>query len=113
MAATILRYEMFGFLIAAASIVAWKLLTGAINTKGLFDTGTDGTFSPARMQMLLTTVAAGFWYLGLVMNNQDPSQMPDVPNTLLLPLGGSHVIYLGAKGADKLGWFRGLLGGTQ
>jgi hypothetical protein len=110
---TIVRYELFAFLIAAAMIVAWKLLTGGINTRDLFNTGPAGAFSPARVQILLATLAGAGWYMGLVMTNPSTSHMPDVPNALLLLLGGSHVTYLGAKGADKLGWFRSLLGGNQ
>jgi hypothetical protein len=110
---TIVRYELFAFLIAVAMVVAWKLLTGGINTRDLFNTGAGGQFSPARVQILLATLAGAGWYLGLVMTNPHTSQMPDVPDSLLLLLGGSHVTYLGAKGADKLGWFRSLLGGDQ
>jgi hypothetical protein len=110
---TIINFEIFGFLIGVGAIVAWKLLTGDINTHGLFDTGPQGTFSPARVQVLVANLGGAAWYLGLTMTNQDQSHMPDVPNDLLLLLGGSHVTYLGAKGADKLGWFRGILGFNQ
>jgi hypothetical protein len=113
MLGTIISFEIFGFLVAAGAIVAWRLLTGGINTHGLFDTGPQGTFSPARVQVLLTTLGGAGWYLGLVMSNQDQSHMPDVPNALLLLMGASHVTYLAAKGADKLGWFSRILGFNQ
>ena len=66
MPSTIVRAEILVFLICAAAIVGWKLLTGEINTSGLFDTKSGSGNSPARMQMLLATLAGAGWYLGLV-----------------------------------------------
>lgn len=113
MPSTFVRAEIFIFLICAAAIVGWKLLTGEINTRGLFDTKSGRGNSPARVQMLLATLAGAGWYLGLVLNNPDPTRLPDVPNALLLLLGGSHLTYLGAKGADQLGWFASLFSGSK
>jgi hypothetical protein len=113
MPSTIVRVEILFFLICAAAIVGWKLLTGEINTRGLFDTKSGSGNSPARMQMLLATLAGAGWYLGLVISNTDPTRLPDVPDALLLLLGGSHLTYLGAKGADQLGWFTSLFSASK
>ena len=113
MPSIIVRAEIVIFLVCVAAIVGWKLLTGDINTHGLFNTKSGSGNSPARMQMLLATLAGASWYLGLVANNPDPTQLPDVPDALLLLLGGSHLTYLGAKGADQLGWFASLFSGSK
>lgn len=110
MLASIACWEIAVFLAVLGVLVAWKLLTGGITTRGLLSTGRDGVHSPARVQLLLSTIGGAFWYLGLVASNPDPARLPDVPNTLLLGMGLSHIGYLAAKGADRLGWLRSLLG---
>jgi len=93
-------------MVALASIVAYRLLTGEIDMRGLLFEKTVGkagavvgTYSPARLQLLMLTVAAAAHYFSLVVMNlhAGQAQFPDLPQKWLLILGGSHSIYLGGK----------------
>jgi hypothetical protein len=109
---TFLRIEIDVLIIGLAAIVAFRLLTGAINTGGLlFDktVGKDGeklgTYSPARLQLLMLTMAAAFFYFSLIVSNLHAGllEFPDLPEKWLLILGGSHSLYLGGKTYSLLG----------
>ena len=80
------------------AVIAWKLLTGSISLAYLF-TGDqrDGSvrFSPGRVQILIFTVFIAMNYVFQVM--QHPSGFPEIPQSWLAVLGGSHVTYLGGK----------------
>lgn len=99
------QYEI-GFLLAALiAVVAFQILTGRINTRGLISEKTkDGVLrvSPARVQLLLFTVAFAFYLLSAIINSS-PHQFPTIDTKWLLILGGSHSIYLGGKGLSLLG----------
>ena len=104
--AQIIKWEIEIFLFALAALVAIKLLTGEINTRGLLwgrisgrpkKNNQDQYFSPERVQLLLFTIGAGFYYLEMVLNNPNPSTLPDVPQTWPITLGGSNAIYLAGK----------------
>ena len=108
------RIEIEVFLVALAMIVAFKLLTRTINTKGLLLEKTDSgsaRVSPARVQMLLVTLAGAAYLISEVTNSihqgtaQFPLQFPALDNKLLLLLGGSHSIYLGGKLNSVFGLF--------
>jgi hypothetical protein len=109
-------WEIQGFIVTLAAIIAGQLFTGQINTRNLlygrksnagqpiFDA--DGNkiglrkenslyFSPERVQLLLFTVSAGLYYLTQVMNK--PGTLPDVPSSWTTAMGGSNAIYLGGK----------------
>jgi len=92
------RYEIDFFLVALIAVVAYQLLTGRINTRGLLSEKTRnglGGVSPARVQLLLFTVAFAFYLLSAIINS---GQFPTIDTKWLLILGGSHSIYLGGKG---------------
>jgi hypothetical protein len=95
---TFARYE-FGFVLAAlTAVVAFQLLTGRITTRGLLSektTNGPGGVSPARVQLLLFTVAFAFYLLSEIVKSH---QFPDIDTKWLLILGGSHSVYLGGKG---------------
>lgn len=118
----IVAWEIKGFLMALAAIVAGQLLTGQMNTKNLLhgrinDTGqpildTDGEtkalkssdtayFSPERLQLLLLTLGGAFYYLTLVLNNPKPGTFPPIPDSWTETLAGSNVIYLGGKAVAR------------
>jgi len=117
----IVGWEIKGFLIALAAIVAGRLLTGQINTKNLLhgrinDTGQafrdehgnisrkasdTRYFSPERVQLLLLTLGAAFYYLTLVFNNATPGTLPPVPDSWTETLAGSNVLYLGGKAISR------------
>jgi hypothetical protein len=92
---TILRYEMFFVLTALAVIIAYRLLTQQINTKGLLRDKIGGrATSPGRLQLLIVTLLIAIYYVVQLFQTQ---KMPDIPREFLLALGGSHLFYLGGK----------------
>jgi hypothetical protein len=91
------RYEI-GFLLAAlTAVVAYQILTGRINTRGLLSektkNGVEG-ISAARVQLLMFTVAMAFYVLSQIVKS---GQFPTIETKWLLILGGSHSVYLGGK----------------
>lgn len=110
-----MKWEVELFLLALAGIVVLKLLTGEINTSGLFhgrisgrDPKNNQYVSPERVQLLLVTVGAAFYYLTLVLNNPNPGTFPDIPQSWPTALGGSNAVYLGGKA-----WARWLANGRS
>jgi hypothetical protein len=120
----IITWEVQLFLLALFGIVAMQLVTGQINTKNLLygrmnDTGdpivgADGLtrgkkkkddtlyFSPERVQLLLFTLGAAFYYLTQVLNNPNPGTFPPLPQSWPAVIGGSNAIYLGGKAYSRL-----------
>lgn len=102
------RYEIEFLLAGLAAVVSFQIITGRINTKGLLsDKAKNGvvSFSPARLQLLMFTLAIAFYVLAKVMNSiaaGDP-QFPQIDMNVLLILGGSHALYLGAKALPPSG----------
>lgn len=94
----IMRIAMAAWLIVLAVVVFYRLLTGSINTKGMLnDKGTSAGFSPARLQLLISTIVVALYYIGQALTNRNTGQFPTIPNEMLVILGGSHVFYLGSK----------------
>lgn len=92
----LITYEIGLFLLAMFAMVAVQILTGQISTKGLLmKKEGDRSFSPERVQLLLTTVAAAFEYVSQVL--KDPTHFPEVSQNWLLLFGGSHALYLGRR----------------
>jgi hypothetical protein len=119
----IVAWEVQLFLLALFGIVAMQLLTGQISTKNLLygrknDTGElipgpagltqcrkkNDTlyFSPERVQLLLFTLGAAFYYLTQVLNNPNPGTFPPLPTSWPAVIGGSNAIYLGGKAYSRL-----------
>ncbi len=97
---TAVRWEMIILLGGLMVVVVYKLFTGGVTLSSLLMVkggADDNTFSPARLQMLMSTVLAGMYYLLQVINNPPSNSLPDVPTPLVGILGGSHAIYLGGK----------------
>lgn len=96
--ATVLRYELLFLLLALIVIVAYRMITQQINVTGLLMDKTSGrTFSPGRLQLLITTIGIALYYIMMVMDTNDTTRLPDMPNEFILALGGSHGIYLTGK----------------
>jgi hypothetical protein len=94
------KLEVLVFLGGLAAIIAYRLLTGQINTNYLlYGTKKEGTkyFSPERVQLLLFTLGTAMFYLNSVTQNRTSGVLPDVSTQTLALLGGSHAIYLGGK----------------
>lgn len=99
----VLRYELLILLLVLIAIIAYRLMVRQINTDGLLlDKTGSQTVSPARVQMLVVTVMIAIYYMFLVMKTEDTGRLPNLPNELMIALGGSHLIYLGGKLYDTL-----------
>lgn len=98
-------WEVLALLVGFLALVCIQLVTGQINTQGLFfGRKGDGKqyFSAERVQLLLMTLGAASQFLSDVL--RDPVKFPVVPESWILVLGGSHLLYLGGKlGASFLG----------
>jgi hypothetical protein len=116
--ANIIKWEVIAFLLGLFGMVAGQLSGGQISTKNLLygrknDVGEavynpDGSlkyrkrqdtlyFSPERVQLLMFTLGAAFYYLTQVMHNPNPGTLPQVPSSWTETLGGSNALYLGGK----------------
>jgi len=91
--ATVARWEMIVLVAGFGVVTLWKLFQSA-SFAGLIRSS-DGTISPARIQMLVLTVLTALQYL--LATIKDPSHLPAVPQGLVMGIGGSQALYLGAK----------------
>ncbi len=94
-------FVIAAFLAALAAGVGIRLLTGGINTRGLFHgrrRGGRAYFSPERVQLLAVTLWTAANY---VTDALRVHSLPDVPPATLALLGGSHAIYLGGKAVAR------------
>src|SRR6266852_5901567 len=91
--ANVARWEMIILIAAFGIVTIWKLFQSA-SFAGLLRSS-DGTLSPGRVQLLVLTVLTAFQYLLATMH--DPSHLPPIPASLVLALGGSQAVYIGAK----------------
>lgn len=90
--------EGYALVFGVCAVVLVQILKGHIRTNGLIDGRTQrGTrfVSGARVQLLITTLAAAAYYVAQFRRN--PTSLPDLPKQWMLFLGGSHVLYLGNK----------------
>lgn len=100
---------VFGGLFGA---IAWKMLKGEIGLAGILCTKSRSRdadselnqFSPARVQLAITTLITANYYLTQVIH--DPTKFPMIPTAWLLGLGASHGIYLGGKAESMFSVFR-------
>jgi|SRR6516162_6872287 hypothetical protein len=120
--AQIAGWEIKGFLLALAAVVAGQILTGQINTKNLLHgrindagqairdvegnitsrkTSDSAYFSPERVQLLLLTLGSAFYYLTQVLNNPNPGTFPPIPDSWTETLAGSNALYLGGKAVAR------------
>jgi hypothetical protein len=96
------RYEIGILLVAFTGVIAYKFLTGGIETRGMLSEKTKagvGGVSAARVQLFLLTMAMAFYVLAQVIELR---KFPEIETKWLLMLGGSHSVYLGAKGVLSL-----------
>lgn len=95
--AIFVQLEIWLILGGLALVVAYKMLTGRINMRGLLDDKAAGGLSPGRVQLLVLTLAGAGYYLLLTVENGHPTEFPEVPQELLALVGGSNLVYLGSK----------------
>jgi hypothetical protein len=102
MPASILTVLLTIWLVAVAALVSYRLLTERAATAGLLRLTPDGPVDPERVQMLIGTLAAAATYAGLALSTAGQSEnpitaLPEVPDSVLVLLGGSQFLYLGGK----------------
>lgn len=94
------RFVVLGFLAALAAIVFTGILNGRINARNLLSAKgalPSDSPSPERVQLLAFTLWTALSYLLDVIDHAGSGVLPDVPETTLYLLGGSHALYLGGK----------------
>lgn len=84
------RAELVLLFCALAALVAYQLLTGTINLKGVF-LDAKGDFSPSRIQLLVATLAVAGGYL------VEPKQISSASAGVSALMGGSSLTYLVQK----------------
>jgi len=102
---TFLSYEVWCLLGAFFLLIGYRILTGKIKMNGLLSAkDRDGGLSPARIQLLAFTLTGAFYYVMKVIEN--PTELPAVPQSVLLALGGSNLFYAGSKAYHMVPWLR-------
>ncbi len=86
------------FLAATLAVILYHTLTGRVSMAGLlFERAPNGSlvYSPARVQLLLATVAGVGIYLSRL--NPNTSELPAMDPITLSGIGGSQTLYLASK----------------
>src|SRR5215813_3424846 len=103
------RWGVLLFLLSLAGIVIFRLLTGEINTRYLlYGTVRGGRrsgsryFSPERLQLLVFTISAAFYYLTQLLEVR-AKEFPQLPESWVAVIGGSNAVYLAGKAYAR--WF--------
>ena len=91
--ANLARWELIILVTSFAAVMLWRLLKTA-SLAGLLRSS-DGTLSPGRIQLLMLTVLTALQCLLTTIH--DPYHLPSIPSNLVIALGGSQLVYLGAK----------------
>jgi hypothetical protein len=95
--ATFLEYFLQLWLVALTTLIAYRVLTGAISLNGLFSM--DGVrFSPERMQLLLVTLLMAAGYAEESLRTM---KMAPIANEFVVLFAASHAAYLGGKTAGR------------
>lgn len=89
-----LRLEIGVLVGSLVLIAAYQMLTGHINLRGLLTESGSSEVSSARLQLLVLTLAGALYYIYITAS---AGKLPEIPQELLLLLGGSHIVYLGNK----------------
>ncbi len=88
------------WILGLAAVVLWQIVTGRIVIAGLLASkDADGrtSFSPARLQLLIFTVAVAARYLYSAFTSPGQASLPSLPRGVVAALGGSQMVYLGGK----------------
>jgi len=98
--AWLIKVEVWVFLSVLVALIAYRIVTGQINTDYLLygtKKGGGKYFSPERVQLMLFTLGTAMFYLNDVIQHRDSGLIPDVPKQTLVLLGGSHAVFLTGK----------------
>jgi hypothetical protein len=91
--ANLARWEMVTLIASFGIVTLWKLFQ-SVSFAGLLRSN-DGTLSPGRIQLLVLTVLTALQYVLAMIH--DPSHLHPIPSGLVMAMGGSQAVYLGAK----------------
>ncbi len=99
------RFVVVLFLGGLFFLIAFRLVSGAINSRGLLYDKSLGGLSPARVQLLFLSLSGAFYYLMSVIELVQsgpggPLSLPAPSNELLALVVGSNTVYLTAKAAS-------------
>ena len=95
--ADVAQIEVASLLGAFAIVIAWQLLTGRINTRGLLAPPGENGASGNNVQLLFVTFATAGYYLMQVPQFALVHKLPPVSDQLLLVFVGSHVVFTGTR----------------
>ncbi len=102
--ASIVQYAVLPWLFLLFAVVLLKLLRQEINTTGLLRSRLGDPVDPERVTILATSLfAIGAYALEVLNTGVVPGSksgvhaMPDVPQSLLVLLGGANGLYLTGK----------------
>lgn len=87
----IVRLELALILGGLALVIAYNMLTGGINLRGLLNDKVTHRLGPERVQLLVFTVMGAGYYLLLAIEQAPSGKLPDVPAEAALLVGGSHL----------------------
>ena len=85
---TVVQIEAWLFIGAVALIVFFRLVAGQIDL---------GSAGPHRLQLLVTTLGVGIYYVSQVTSNPHPTALPDLNPAVVAGFGGSGLLYLVTK----------------
>lgn len=101
---SLIQYAIPAWLLLFFAVILMKMLRGDINTNGLLKSWQGGPTDPERAAIMALTIFAAGYYLissintGVQANPQSGSPtMPDVPDGILVLLGGANGIYISGK----------------
>jgi len=99
----LLGLEAVGFVYAMAALVAYRLVTSQINTRGLLlDKAGSGAVRPERVQLMITTIVVAGKFLADAFNSKTLA-LPTIDSDWLYLLGGSSGIYMARKLYERVG----------
>lgn len=99
--ADFLALECMVLLGGFAVVVAYKILTGGIDTDDLLSNKETKELSPERVQALVITIGVAFYVVEGISSTAP--YFPEVPEEVFVLLFASQVGYLGLKGRNV--WF--------
>ncbi len=100
----LLQMAFLFVLVALLAVILLRLLDGRAMGSGLLSTNVDsGSGTEAdRLQLLLFALGGAgylvFTSLPLAFTGAPPTSLPEIPNWLLIAVGGGQLVYLGGKG---------------
>jgi hypothetical protein len=93
------RWELIILIASFGVVTLWRLFKSA-SFAGLVRSS-DGSLSPGRIQLLTLTVLTALQYLLTTL--RDPSHLHALPSGIVAAMGGSQMLYLGAKAWSTFG----------